>query len=334
MYLIFNPGAHGGKSRACFTRIHAALAAQGITYRHALTDRLEDAETLARQANLAGSPSVVAVGGDGTINRVINGFYGHDGARLSERTRLGVIYTGTSPDFCLSHGLPVRDPDKAVAVLARDCALPIAVGRIRYADGRLRHFSCCANIGLGAQLARAANNGIRARIGDKAGTFLALLSILRRWRPIELTINGRAHAHVYNLFIGKTRHVASGLKIAHALTPGDGRFYVLCVKNRIWRHLVKLYTGAALPLEYASRLDITGDAEVEYDGDADGRLPVTITAAPAIEVIGAGNQLGVTSTHAAGQSRECLFFSSSTKRECGAKRRERLSFGRFCFQTP
>lgn len=290
MYLILNPGSRGGKSRECFARIHAALAARGIAYRHAFTERLEDAENLARQANFAACQTVVAVGGDGTINRVINGFYDPGGARLSERTRLGVIYTGTSPDFCLSHGLPVRDPEKAVAALARDGSRPIAIGRIAYANGRLRHFSCCANIGLGAQLARAANNGIRGKIGDRAGTFLALLSILRRWQPVDLTINGRVHEGVYNLSVGKTRHVASGLKIAHALTPDDCRFYALCVQNRIFYHLIKLYTGASLPLEYVERLDIAGNAEVECDGDADGRLPVTITAAPAIEVVGAGNQ--------------------------------------------
>jgi diacylglycerol kinase family enzyme len=231
----------------------------------------------------------VAVGGDGTINRVINGFYTPDGARASERTRLGVIYTGTSPDFCLSHGLPVRDPDKAVAALARGLFRPVAIGRIAYANGRLRHFSCCANIGLGAQLARAANSGVRGKIGDKAGTFVALLSVLKRWRPVDLTINGRAYDGVYNLSVGKTRHVASGLKITHALTPDDGRFYVLRVQNRILYHLAKLYTGASLPLEYAERLEIAGNTEVEYDGDADGGLPVTISAAPMIEVIGAEN---------------------------------------------
>jgi diacylglycerol kinase family enzyme len=288
VYLILNPGSNGGKSRAYFARIHAALAAHGIACRHAITESLDDAERLSRQANLAACPTVVAVGGDGTLNRVINGFYAPDGARLSERTRLGVIYTGTSPDFCLSHHLPVRDPDKAVATLAHGDSRPIAIGRIQYADGRLRHFSCCANIGLGAQLARAANSGIRARIGDKAGTFLALLSILRRWRPSGLTLNGREYAHVYNLSIGKTRHVASGLKIAHALTPDDRRFYVLCVQKRIWRHLIKLYTGTPLPLEYAERLEIAGDTEVEYDGDADGKLPITITPAPPIELISTG----------------------------------------------
>jgi diacylglycerol kinase family enzyme len=286
MYLILNPGARGGKSRAEFARIHAAFAARGMAYHHVVTARLEDAETLARQANLAGCETVVAVGGDGTINRVINGFYDQDGARLSKRTRLGVIHTGTSPDFCLSHGLSVRDPDKTAAAVAAGLSRPIAIGRITYADGRLRHFSCCANIGIGAELARAANSGIRGKIGDKAGTFVALLSLLRHYRPVDLTINGRAYEGVYNLSVGKTRHVASGLKITHTLAPEDPRFYVLCVQNRILSHLTRLYTGAALPLEYMEHIEIAGNAEVEYDGDADGRLPVTLAAAPMIEVAG------------------------------------------------
>jgi diacylglycerol kinase family enzyme len=224
------------------------------------------------------------VGGDGTLNRVINGFYGPDGTRLSP-ARLGVIYTGTSPDFCLSHGLPVRDPERAARILKQGYARPIGIGRIAYADGFLRHFACCANIGLGAQLARAANSGIRAQLGDRLGTFLALLRVLKQYRPVELTLNGQRYQHLYNLSIGKTRHVASGLKIRHTLAPDDARFYLLAVKDRVVHHLVALYSGAALPLEYVERVDISGKAEVEFDGDACGQLPITITAATPLEVM-------------------------------------------------
>lgn len=284
MYLIFNPGAQSGKSRDFFARIHAALAEREIDYRHDITTCLEDAEDLARQANLAGCKSIVAVGGDGTLNRVINGFYAPDGKRLSQ-ARLGVIYTGTSPDFCLSHGLPVRDPGKAVEILAYGNVRSIGIGRIAYADGRLRHFACCANIGLGAQLARAANCGIRGRLGDKAGTFFSLLRVLKGYLPVDLVVNGQKQDGVFNLSIGKTRYVASGLKIANALKADDTRFYLLCIQNRIPFHLFHLYSGRPLALEYAECVDITGDAEVEFDGDACGKLPVRIAPAPPIGLI-------------------------------------------------
>ncbi|MDR1890089.1 MAG: hypothetical protein LBQ81_12050, partial [Zoogloeaceae bacterium] len=65
----------------------------------------------------------------------------------------------------------------------------------------------------------------------------------------------------------------------------DPRFYLLAIKNRIVHHLVALYSGAALPLEYVERVDISGQAEVEFDGDACGQLPITITAATPLEVM-------------------------------------------------
>lgn len=283
-YFIMNPASRGGASKGMFAQIHREMTARGLCYHFDVTSKLEDAELLARHAVGTGYDVIVAVGGDGTINRVINGFYDSDGNKLSN-TKLGVIYTGTSPDFCLSHGLPIRDIPGAVRALEKFQAKGIGIGRVRYMDGSLRHFACCANIGIGPLLARAANSGIRGRIGDKAGTFLSLLRCLKGYKPTTLTVNGQELPHVYNLSVGKTRYVASGLKIDSDLSPLDQRFYLLCIQGRILRSVANLYRGARLPLCYAEEIRIEGDAEVEFDGDAWGRLPVTVSNAPPLEVI-------------------------------------------------
>lgn len=282
-YLILNPGSRGGRSGALFREIAAQLARYGLDCRYGITKTLADAETLSRRANRAGFDVIVAVGGDGTINRVINGFYGRNGERIS-RAKLGVIYTGTSPDFCLSHGLPVRDVPRAVRALAGMRSKPAGVGRIDFAH-ETRYFACCMNVGFGAALATAANSGIRARLGDKAGTFASLLRELARYRRYDLTVNGRFLPGVVNLSVGKTPYVASGLKIRNELRPGDERLYTLCIRDHIAWHVARLYSGGELPLAYETRVRIEGDAAVEFDGDAYGTLPCTISSAPPIEVL-------------------------------------------------
>lgn len=283
-FLILNPGSRSGESKKLFGQIRREMRRRGLDSRYAVTRCLADAGRLSRQASEEGYDVIVAVGGDGTISQVINGLYDQSGARISA-AKLGVIYTGTSPDFCRSHQIPVRDVKRAVKVLAAGRTKTIGIGKIRFQDKPARYFACCANIGLGARLARAANSGIRGRVGDQAGTFLALMGVLASYRPTGLTVNGCRLPHVYNLSVGKTRYLASGLKISHLLPSGASAFYALPIRRRpIW-HIARLYTGAALPLTYCRRMEIRGRAEVEADGDPIGRLPVVITPAPAIEVL-------------------------------------------------
>lgn len=283
-YLIMNPGSRGGESKALFIRIHQQMALYQLNYEYAVTACLDDAERFARQAAREGFDIIVAVGGDGTINRVINGLYQGDKALIAD-AKLGVIYTGTSPDFCKSYGIPIRHPEKSVAVLAAANTKTIGIGRVCFSNRTSRVFACCANIGLGAEIAQAANGGIRGKIGDKAGTFLSLLRVLAGYRPSALTINGKRVTHVYNLSVGKTYYVASGLKIRHRMPLKEDQHYLLCVRSRPLWHVARLYTGAALPLKYGHKLTIEGSAEVEFDGDPCGQLPVMIEPALSIEVI-------------------------------------------------
>ena len=82
-----------------------------------MTECLHDAYLLSKNANNEGYDVIVAVGGDGTINKVLNGFYDDQGKRIS-RSRFAVIYTGTSPDFCKSYGIPL-DIERAVNFIIR-----------------------------------------------------------------------------------------------------------------------------------------------------------------------------------------------------------------------
>ena len=281
-YFIMNPGSKGGKSAARFGDMHELLARAGIDYDYDVTTSLGNAFELSVKANKNGYGVIAAVGGDGTINRVINGFYDTNGARLSN-ARFGVVYAGTSPDFCKSHNIPL-DTKRAIDVLASGNTRRVGIGRIEF-ENDVKYFACCANIGLGAELARRANGGIRKIFGDTAGTFLALVKTLCLYKPINVALNGQECNHVYNISVGKTYYVASGLKIKNNLTSGDDRFYILKIQGKLFSYMKKLYGGAELELDYESRITVTGSGEVEFDGDEGGRLPCVITPAECLEVL-------------------------------------------------
>jgi len=299
---IANPHARNGRGLRKLDALRTQLGRRGIRFDLALCETLEHAVVLSRKANQSAYDVVVAVGGDGTINRVLNGFYGSDGTRISQ-ARLGVIHIGTSPDFCRSYGVPI-DVIPAVDVLVRGTERQVRVGRVIYGDGngktggtleRTACFGCCANIGLGASLARRANGGIRKYAGDFLGTFLCLLAVLRTCRPqrVAVTLDGanRELEDVCNVAVGRSHYIASGLKVSHDLQPQDDRFYVLFLRNlrlcNFPRLLFALYSGhlpaagPCLSMEYARTIAIrSGPMEVEFDGDPAGWCPCRIETAP------------------------------------------------------
>ena len=237
--IIFNPGSKGGKSARRRGVIERLLKARGISYDWKTTTCLQDAYNYSAWANGKGYGCIVAIGGDGTISQVLSGFYDQHGKRMSKAS-LGIIYTGTSPDFCKSYGIPVK-LDEAVDALAEGKSKAIAVGRISFAshegveDMKTMYFGCCANIGLGPAVAAYANSGIRRYMGDVAGTFAALLKAVAYYRPheLKLTIDGQTvkFTDVINISIGKTRYIASGIKVNSDIKTGDERFYVMAVHN-------------------------------------------------------------------------------------------------------
>lgn len=310
-FFILNPGSGGGKSREKINKILAVLDNRGINYDYKMTCCLEEAYSLSLEANKEGYDVITAVGGDGTINRVINGFFDSTGKRLSN-SRLGVIHTGTSPDFCKSYNIP-QEINQALNILLAGKSRQISLGRITYTpffdntlagksvkdceNAQTGYFACCANLGLGASLARTANSGIRKYLGDFMGTFTALIQTLINYHPGSFTVisdGGKPQtlSRVYNISIGKTTYIASGIKVKNDLSHFDRRLYYLIIKELGLSDLIgvirKIYSGKSfvnsetMSLEYVKAIEVYGNKvnpEVEFDGDPRGYLPCIIEMA-------------------------------------------------------
>ncbi|AET67673.1 sphingosine/diacylglycerol kinase-like enzyme [Desulfosporosinus orientis DSM 765] len=317
-FFILNPGSGGGKSRRRFEEIFAFLQQHRLQYDYKLTTSLEDAYTLSAEGNLKGYDVIVAVGGDGTINRVINGFYDSQGKRIS-RAKLAVIHTGTSPDLCKSYHVPLK-LDQALEVILKGRSMEIPIARLTYAreydpklDGRpldgnpervqRDYFACCANIGIGAAVAKDANSGIRKYLGDFAGTLVSVIKNLLTYRGREFTlcIDGKEQVFnkAFNIFVGKTMYIASGIKVKKHLNLNDRRFYILVIHSIglvNWLPVLrKLYSGKefgdsrTMSLQYAEKIEVYGSRHnnrLEFDGDPRGFLPCVIeTACDPLELI-------------------------------------------------
>ena len=305
-----NPQAKGGKSQKLFDLIFTLLNNANITYDYKITDTISDAYNYSVNANVEGFDVVVAVGGDGTINAVLNGFFNIDGKRISDSS-LGVIYTGTSPDFCKSYNIPFT-VQNAVQTLLENNRIEIGIGKMTYSTKndinfnnrvignskyqRIKYFGCCANIGLGASIARRANSGIRKYLGDFFGTLLSLFVTIAKYRANEFFIvrDGlkKNITKLYNLSVGRTKYIASGIKVHNSIGLKDKKFYCLVARDftilNLPGILMKAYSGKKMKntktfyLEYITQIEIMGNyknSEVELDGDPIGYLPCKIELA-------------------------------------------------------
>jgi YegS/Rv2252/BmrU family lipid kinase len=135
--LIVNPIAGKGAARKAIPEIKRLLGALKVDYAIHLTDHPGHAITLAEEAGSNGYQTVVAVGGDGTVNEVINGLM--QAAKAGQLTaNLAVLPVGRGNDFSFGMGLP-KELEGACELLAGDKVRKIDIGFVRggnYPDGR------------------------------------------------------------------------------------------------------------------------------------------------------------------------------------------------------
>lgn len=297
-FFIINPGSRQNRGALFIPHLLTELNKQKISYEYRLTNSFDDAYQFSRYANESGYEVIVAIGGDGTINKVVNGFYNERGKRIS-KTKLGVIHTGTSPDFCKSYGIPTN-PHLALETLLEGFVKEISVARIEYqthsGESRTGYYTCCASFGIGAQVALVSNSGIRKYVGDVLGTFISILFCLCRYKPSNLSLicddKKLIKSQNFNTFIGLTTFIASGMKVAHNLKFDDKRLYVLSMMNFSLLNIIPaiktIYSGKPfankdyVSFEYANSVYIMYDKvnnQIEFDGDPQGYLPCRISIA-------------------------------------------------------
>jgi YegS/Rv2252/BmrU family lipid kinase len=283
---IINPSAGQGKYKRIVYAIHRILSGSGLQYEIEVPQYGDEATSIAKKA-ADGYDVVVAVGGDGTINRVLNGIIG-------SQAILGIIPAGTGNGFARELGLPLR-PEEACEVLVEGRMKWIDVGR---ANGK--YFLGTAGIGFDALIAKVAGE----RLGLLRGMWLYFFAgalMFYRFTPQLLSVGIDSEVIEVSplvVAIANTRRYGGRALIAPNAKPDDGLLDVCVIQNmsaaRLLRHLPKLFTGQHIRLSevavYRGRsiaIDAPKPIPVHIDGEAiDSRNRVRFTLLPrAIRVL-------------------------------------------------
>lgn len=252
---------------------------------------------------LVSRPVVVAVGGDGTLNEVVNGFF-RNGAPLPTSTKLAMVPLGTGGDFRRTLRIPM-EPRNAIEVLRNGLVRRLDAGCVTFTtpDGAtaVRHFINIADAGLGGEVVTRVGNGTK-RFGSYAYTIGGLGALIGfKNKPMTVDVDGQTHQlpKAQQVIIANCQFFGGGMQMAPSASPTDGVFDVILVKNagkletmrgmndiRSGRHLDQ--NNPKMELMYGKRVSVTSPEKVriDVDGEAVGFLPALFEIQPgAIEFI-------------------------------------------------
>ncbi|MBF8970661.1 MULTISPECIES: diacylglycerol kinase family lipid kinase [unclassified Streptococcus] len=182
------------------------------------------AQKEAERAARAGFDLVIAAGGDGTINEVVNGI-----AHLAKRPRMAFIPVGTTNDYARALKIPMGDPVAAAKVIAQKQLVEMDIGRA-YGD---KHFINIAAAGTLSELTYSVPSNIKTRLGYLAYVAKGAEMLPRsKSRKVRLEHDqGVFEGKVSLIFVALTNSIAGFEKLAPDAKLDDGNFTVIVVKT-------------------------------------------------------------------------------------------------------
>jgi len=232
-------------------RIREALEKAGVTGTIVETQFAGHGVTLAEEAAADGAEGVVAIGGDGTVNEVVNGLL-----RVPEAKRpaFGVVPDGTGNDFGFLLGLRPGDLDGAARVLAAGATRVLDAGEV---NGRF--FANNVGLGFDGSVAEAAAK-VRYLKGFAAYLW-SVFTVLRTWENFTLTLTADGRTIVGRAFLAAVANgprSGGGFLLAPEAKPDDGLFDVCRIgdlgKGEALRNLPKAIDGSHVGLPWATIL--------------------------------------------------------------------------------
>ncbi len=294
---VVNPAAARGGARRVWPRVQALLQERGVSYTARFTQAPGHATELVRSALLEGSETVVVIGGDGTVNEAVNGFF-ENGQNINPNAKLAVVPKGTGTDFSRTLGLPDELPVLVDIILqARSRQIDVGVLRCRSADGAPveRCFINIADLGYGGALLDRVN-GFTKFLGGFLAYLTGMLYTLMFYdnQPISFRIDdGEEHQGVYNaVIVANGQYFGGGMWIAPGARLDDGCFEIVLVgdvsKADVVRNLPKIYRGTLsehdkVQVLSGRKLEVWSDERVllDADGELPGQLPAVFELLPA-----------------------------------------------------
>jgi len=293
--VLVNPNAGNGMGKKDWLTISSLLRDANISFTEKFTESKGHAITLTREGITDGFRKIITVGGDGTLNEVVNGVFTMNDTDTSDIS-LGLIPVGTGNDWGRMFGIPLNY-EKAIGIIRDNKLMLHDIGMVSYYEGVLkknRYFINIAGLGFESVVVRRTNiQKDKGRNGKAIYLYNLLLSLLSyKNTRAEVDIDGKKiEADVFSINVGNGRYCGGGMRQTPDAIPYDGLLDVTIIngmgKLEIIRNLKILYDGTILSHPKidgfrGKNIKVTSDSEIytEADGESLGHTPVEFSIIP------------------------------------------------------
>lgn len=292
-FVIVNPVSGGGKGLTDFPKISHLLRESGIEHDPVFTEHRYHATELSVEAANRGYRKLIVVGGDGTLNEVVNGLFIQKQCQPKD-ILLAVIAVGTGNDWVRTFGIP-RNYSAVVRAIKEGHSYLQDVGKITYTESKVqqtRYMANVAGLGFDAYVIKIFNH---LKLKGYKGKWLYIYSLLKGYftaKPAGVTIEVDGKV-IYNrlllsLAVGICRYNGGGIQQLPRAVANDGLLDLTIIRPVHWWHVVfrakRLFNGDIYSIGHihhaqGKEVKITSapPIPVETDGELQGVSPVSIS---------------------------------------------------------
>lgn len=305
-FVIVNPNAGKRKGQHDWLTIARLLGEAGIDFINIFTEHRDHAMLLARKYIEKGFRNIIVVGGDGTLNEVVNGIFTQKHVHPSEVT-LAMIPVGTGNDWCRMFNIP-NDYKESIELINSGPRFVQDIGMVKYYSSlgqeKTRYFLNMAGMGFDALVAKKTNSQKDRGKGGAFSYFINIFSSLFYHKSCKTTIELDTETlsqDVFSMTVGICQYNGGGMKQAPNAKPDDGLFDLTIIrpigKFKIIRNVIKLFDGSFTRLPEVStytsaRITIKSiiPIYIEVDGESLGHTPFEFNILPQSLKVVTGNK--------------------------------------------
>jgi YegS/Rv2252/BmrU family lipid kinase len=295
--VIVNPNAGGGKVKKDWPIIEQLLKDTGIHYQPLFTEYRHHAiKLVSEKIKQSHFRKIIVVGGDGTVNEVVNGIFDQDMIPTKD-ILLGVIMVGTGNDWGRMFDIP-SDYAQAIDLITKEKTFIQDVGHVTYFVGNnehTRYFINCAGLGFDALVTETTNKNKETGKSSTLSYFQSLLGSLFRYKPVpvKVQIDNREilDGQLFTLSLGIGKYTGGGMQQNPNAVADDGLFDLMLVdkiaKTKLIRKIKKLYDGSINDINevksyqiHNMKVESDNKLMLEVDGESLGHAPFTFGIIP------------------------------------------------------
>ncbi len=289
LLVIVNPVSANGKTARIWPKHEKYLLNKGLNMARFYTRYPLHASELAREGVLKGYRRIMVVGGDGTVNEVVNGLL-VDEELIASDIQLIIFSQGTGCDFIRSLGLK-KGVDDVYQLIMDGKIKYIDLGKVTYITNQgtedERYFLNVADLGIGGETVKLVNESSKLLGGFLTYLIGALRTIMKyKNKVMRLDIDGKEilQKSINSIMVGNGQYFGGGIKITPGANLEDGKFKIVILGNlnkwEIIMNLIKAYKGTHLShpkvdVFNGKELSVNSPEKVllEIDGETIGMLP-------------------------------------------------------------